>query len=211
MTIVYALSPKGERECAADHPTLPAELSGLLRMVDGHRTRQDLLRATEKSALTAGGLRWLADAGYIRPASDAAPQPGKQGARAALTPLPALPSSAAPEQSRSEADVRQTLAEFMVKGIRRHLGEAGYPQRRQIERAKAVGDLLPHLYPLVDAILERVGSEAAAEFADTAAFILHPLERDGLLNGGGRRHMLTGVYSEIYSCSRRSDVRQAAI
>ena len=181
MTIVYALSPKGERECAADHPTLPAELSGLLRMVDGHRTRQDLLRATEKSALTAGGLRWLSDAGYIRPASDAAPQPGKQEARAALTPLPALPSSAAPEQSRSEADVRQTLAEFMVKGIRRHLGEAGYPQRRQIERAKAVGDLLPHLYPLVDAILERVGSEAAAEFADTAAFILHPLERDGLL------------------------------
>lgn len=211
MTIVYALSPKGERECAADPPTLPAELSGLLRMVDGHRTRQDLLRATEKSALTAGGLRWLTDAGYIRPASDAAPQPGKQEARAALTPLPALPSSAAPEQSRSEADVRQTLAEFMVKGIRRHLGEAGYPQRRQIERAKAVGDLLPHLYPLVDAILERVGSEAAAEFADTAAFILHPLERDGLLNGGGRRHMLTGVYSEIYSCSRRSDVRQAAI
>ena len=211
MTIVYALSPKGERECAADHPTLPAELSGLLRMVDGHRTRQDLLRATEKSALTAGGLRWLTDAGYIRPASDAAPQPGKQGARAALTPLPALPSSAAPEQSRSEADVRQTLAEFMVKGIRRHLGEAGYPQRRQIERAKAVGDLLPHLYPLVDAILERVGSEAAAEFADTAAFILHPLERDGLLNGGGRRHMLTGVDSKIYSCSRRPDVRQAAI
>ena len=211
MTIVYALSPKGERECAADPPTLPAELSGLLRMVDGHRTRQDLLRATEKSALTAGGLRWLADAGYIRPASDAAPQPGKQGARPALTPLSALPSSAAPEQSRSEADVRQTLAEFMVKGIRRHLGEAGYPQRRQIERAKAVGDLLPHLYPLVDAILERVGSEAAAEFADTAAFILHPLERDGLLNGGGRRHMLTGVYSEIYSCSRRPDVRQAAI
>ena len=52
----------------------------------------------------------------------------------------------------------------------------------QIERAKSVGDLLPHLYPLVDAILERVGSEAAAEFADTAAFILHPLERDGLLN-----------------------------
>ena len=181
MTIVYALSPKGERECAADPPTLPAELSGLLRMVDGHRTRQDLLRATEKSALTAGGLRWLSDAGYIRPASDAAPQPGKQGARPALTPLSALPSSAAPEQSRSEADVRQTLAEFMVKGIRRHLGEAGYPQRRQIERAKAVGDLLPHLYPLVDAILERVGSEAAAEFADTAAFILHPLERDGLL------------------------------
>ena len=197
MTIVYALSPKGERECAADRPTLPAELSGLLRMVDGHRTRQDLLRATEKSALTAGGLRWLTDAGYIRPASDAAPQPGKQGARPALTPLPALPSSAAPEQSRSEADVRQTLAEFMVKGIRRHLGEAGYPQRRQIERAKAVGDLLPHLYPLVDAILERVGSEAAAEFADTAAFILHPLERDGLLNGGGRRHMMTGSCSKI--------------
>lgn len=67
MRIVYALSDKGARECAAAHSTLPVELHGLLRMVDGRRTREDLLAATGKSALTAGGLRWLSASGYIQP------------------------------------------------------------------------------------------------------------------------------------------------
>ena len=59
-----------------------------------------------------------------------------------------------------------------------HLGEGGYPHQRQIARAVAVHELLPHLHPLIEIILARAGSEAAAEFADTAAFILHPLGDD---------------------------------
>ncbi|MBP7958322.1 MAG: hypothetical protein KAZ25_04745, partial [Ottowia sp.] len=58
------------------------------------------------------------------------------------------------------------------------LGEGGYPHQRQIARAVAVHELLPHLHPLIEIILARAGSEAAAEFADTAAFILHPLGDD---------------------------------
>ena len=45
----------------------------------------------------------------------------------------------------------------------------------------AVHELLPHLHPLIEIILARAGSEAAAEFADTAAFILHPLGDDSAL------------------------------
>lgn len=184
MKTVYTLSAKGEHERTADRPTLPAELTSLLLMIDGRRTREDLLQAAGKNALTAGGLRWLTASGYIQSAdvNEAAPSAPPQQPASKVTNLPPLPSSAAPERSRSDADVRQALVDFMVKAIRRHLGETGYPQRRQIERAATVRDVLPHLYPLVDAILARAGSEAAAEFADTAAFILHPLERDGLLN-----------------------------
>lgn len=57
---------------------------------------------------------------------------------------------------------------------RRHLGEGGIVYSRKIERALTLDELLPHLNPLVDAIAEQVGSELAAEFADTAAFILSP-------------------------------------
>ena len=63
---VYALSDRGQREMNTGHPTLPAELGDLLRLVDGQRTGADLLAAAPgKSAVTAGGLRWLVASGYI--------------------------------------------------------------------------------------------------------------------------------------------------
>lgn len=169
MKVVYALSEKGVRERAAARPTLPAELTGLLRMVDGRRTREDLMAAVGKNAIVAGGLRWLTAAGYIRPATDA------ELAASAWVSVPPRTGVAAPVGSRSDADVCRSLSQFMVQAIRRRLGEGGYPHRRQVERATSVAELLPHLNPLIDAIAERAGDRAAAEFADTAAFILNPL------------------------------------
>ena len=52
MNTVYTLSPKGQRECAAEHPMLLRELHDLLRMVDGRRTRADLLATVGKNAIT---------------------------------------------------------------------------------------------------------------------------------------------------------------
>jgi hypothetical protein len=37
-------------------------------------------------------------------------------------------------------------------------------------------ELMPHLNPLIDAIVAKAGVEAGAEFADLAAFILNPAE-----------------------------------
>ncbi|MDO5624676.1 MAG: hypothetical protein Q4G71_08315 [Pseudomonadota bacterium] len=182
MNKVYTLSPKGQRECLANPPTLPAELTRLLRLVDGRRTRSDVLAATGgKNAITAGGLRWLTASGYIEradtppPTSAPAPLPCTPPTASAPASQPPRPASTAPRSSRTDAQVCEALAGFMVQSIRRRLGEGGYPHRRQIERATQVVQLLPHLGPLTDAIVQRAGPAAGAEFADTAAFLLHPL------------------------------------
>ncbi len=177
MSTVYALSPKGRRECATEPPTLPAELRDLLRMVDGRRTCTDLLSAVGKNAVTAGGLRWLTASGYIHPAADSRLDEldGQSGALA-VGASRRSPDFAVPAGSRSEAEVCHALSDFMVRAIGRHLGEGGYLYLREIRGAVSVGELLPHLNALIEGILIRAGSEAAAEFADTAAYILHPLE-----------------------------------
>lgn len=177
MRTVYALSDKGARECAAVRATLPAQLHDLLRMVDGRRTREELLAAVGKNALTVGGLRWLTASGYIH-ASEYAPladEPEMAGV-SALAPESAVLSPHAEDELPRDADnVCHALANFMLRCIRRHLGQYAY--QRQIEAATTLEMLLPHLHPLIDAIVVRAGPEAGAEFADTAAFLLQPPRR----------------------------------
>ena len=185
MDTVYTLSPKGQRECAAERPMLLRELHELLLMVDGRRTRADLLATVGKNAITTGGLRWLTASGYIHPQSigrqagpDSGLRPSDRGMPSSL--LASVPqdlsSRAAPISARGEMQVHEALADFMLRSVGRHLGEAGAPYRRRVERAASVGELLPLLNPLLEAILVRAGSEPAVEFADAAALLLQPLE-----------------------------------
>jgi len=154
MRKVYALDAKGQQELSAGRPTLPAELGELLRHVDGRRSGYDVLAAAGKSAVTAGGLRWLKASGYIQ----------------TVNAPPAHTAPGAPP--KSDAQVCRMLAQFMLLSIQRRLGKGGYAHWRQIERASSVKELLPHLDPLTDAIATRAGSAAGAEFADNAAFVL---------------------------------------
>lgn len=188
MHTVYALSTKGREETRTSKPRLPAELGQLLRMIDGRRSTEDLLASMAKrSAVKAGGLRWLKASGYIvatetsgGPVSNLSINPGIDTGSGASEPSTLSRPSAmsAPLPIRDDAEVTRILSDFMVQAIRRWLGDGGYVYRRQIERAASVQDLLPHLHPLIDAIVTRAGADAGAEFADTAAFILSPRERD---------------------------------
>lgn len=180
MDTVYGLSPKGEREYATEHPVLPGQLRGLLRMVNGRRTRAELLALAGKNVLTVGGLRWLRASGYIvrvRPGhrSNGVAAGAAHGTSRWVDHGP--PTSILGGVGLDEAGVCSVLADFLLRSIRRHLGEDGYPGRSQIAQATEVRALLPHLGPLLDAILERAGPEVAAEFADTTAVMLRPLER----------------------------------
>lgn len=181
MDTIYTLSTKGQREYATEHPVLPNQLRALLRMIDGRRTRAELLALAGRSALTVGGLRWLYASGYIVPLGMAT-----QSGSSTLAPPPSgfnsrwpEPRSSASRIARSELDeagVSRVLSEYLLRSIRRHLGEDGYAQRSQIEQARSVAELLPHLNPLLEAILARTGPEIAAEFADATAVLLRPLE-----------------------------------
>lgn len=178
MDTVYTLSDKGRRERAAEHPTLPAELRELLHMVDGQRSREDLLASVGKNSVTVGGLRWLTNSGYIMPtaAADLEQVPRRAPAASRHGGMTRPGSDLAPASLSDATRVRDALSQFMVRAIRRHLGETGYAYRRQIERAPNVEALLPHLEPVLVAIQAQAGRHVAAEFADTAALILRPLE-----------------------------------
>lgn len=185
MDTVFSLSPKGRRECAAEQPLLLRELHALLRMVDGRRTRADLLNSVGRNAITTGGLRWLLAAGYIFPDSATTTRPAAGGratrsgaASELLASVPLdLPSFAAPMASpRGEPSGHEALADFMLRSIERHLGDTGAPYRWRVERAAQVPELLPLLNPLLEAILARAGRTAAGEFAHAAALLLQPLE-----------------------------------
>lgn len=187
MEMVYALSAKGQYECAAAHPALNDELRRLLRLVDGRRTRTDLLATVGKNAITTGGLRWLAASGYIYPTQPPAePAPS----RPTTVSAQAMPfdttraRSSAPAALGGPDNVRTVLAEYMLRSIGRHLGTGGIAYRREIARATSVDALLPWLNPLLEAILVQSGNQAAAEFGDTAAFILQslPASKDKTIN-----------------------------
>lgn len=181
MDTIYTLSSKGQREYATEHPVLPNQLRALLRMIDGRRTRAELLTLAGKNALTVGGLRWLTASGYIVPLGTTT-----RSGTSTLAPPPSgfnsgwsEARSSAARMARGELDeagVQRVLSEYLLRSIRRHLGEEGYPKRSQIEQAQRVADLLPHLNPILESILDRAGPEVAAEFADATAVLLRPLE-----------------------------------
>jgi len=120
------------------------------------------------------------------PMPTTAPMPSSAPMRAG--PPSWLPSSS--EQGSASVSVRdysdvesgldsyRMLADYMRQAIKRWLGGEGYRYQRQLSRAATTHELLPHLNPLIDAIVAKAGPEAGAEFADTAAFILNPGETE---------------------------------
>ena len=270
---IYALTQRGRQECAGVTSSVPPALRELLRLVDGKRTRDEVLAATGKSAVSAGGLIWLASSGYIervlqpwpaaakraadtgvkpssakptkaratapapvqpppaaRPAERtadvavrkaspppahphsppaAAPQrppapmasvPTVEPARRVTPPVaapvappvasrPPRPAPAArpdasavhapsprptPQRSAAPPDLKAALTAFMSDAIRQHLSDDADEYLYQVRRAASVGELIPMLNPLIDAVLEAAGPGAAAQFADGAAEILEP-------------------------------------
>ncbi|MDR0276140.1 MAG: hypothetical protein LBI48_12555 [Burkholderiaceae bacterium] len=161
MLTIYSLSDKGARASRGwtEGVSLPAELRQLLHMVDGRRTRQELIAALHKSAIVAGGLRWLEAAGYIKSKQQSAPAAG------AIT-----------AENASDADKVQTvLSRHMLRAVRLWLNEDDQPYRQQIESAASVEQLLPLLNPLADHIVARAGVQAGVDFAENAALILERL------------------------------------
>ena len=62
---IYVLTQRGRQECEGVTARVPPALRQILKLVDGQRTR-DEVAACGKSAVSAGGLIWLASGGYIQ-------------------------------------------------------------------------------------------------------------------------------------------------
>ena len=97
---------------------------------------------------------------------------------ASIDPGPStLSSRAGPPTDVSVLPMQSALSAYMQDTIRRHLGERREGYLRRVEAVTSMSDLLAHLNPLMDAVLDAAGPQAAAEFADGAAAILQPRGR----------------------------------
>lgn len=159
---VFALSAKGRSELINRRSNLPPELRQTLQLVDGQRTRADLLAQLSKSATVAGGLRWLTQAGYLQPcgAGEATPPPSMASAE----PLPAPDGNAVPRDGASFS----LLSSFLTDAVRQHLGLRGFAQQLKIERAASLADLIERIAPLADAITRAANAGTARAFVATA-------------------------------------------
>ena len=162
---VFSLSDKGLQARQAEHSSLPGELRQLLHLVDGRRTRGELIAALRKSALVAGGLRWLEASGYIQPHT-----PSARTAR----PAENAPADAALPSGDADK-FHALLSRHMLRAIKHWQDQDGQEYRLRIESARSVEELLPYLNPLTDRIAARVSAQAGADFAENAAFILERL------------------------------------
>jgi len=66
MSTVYHVTEKGLIELGSRRPSLPAEIREILKLVDGRRSSSELIAVLGRSATVAGGLRWLAQAGFVK-------------------------------------------------------------------------------------------------------------------------------------------------
>lgn len=196
---VYVLTPQGRSAAADAAAGLPPQLRQLLALIDGQRTREEILALSGRSAVHAGGLSWLASAGFIerrlvggeadsrQPADEQAARHSDLGTPTAA-PAPtsawageglAHPAGAAasPSTRASLLPLQATLAAYLTDAMARHLDEDGAVHRRRVQRAQSLSELLECLNPLIDAVLDAAGPQAAAELADGAAAILQPQGR----------------------------------
>ena len=78
------------------------------------------------------------------------------------------------QPSHAQPDMQAALTAFIADTVRLHMSDDEDGYLYQVQRAASVGELIPLLHPLIDAVLEAAGPGAAAEFADGAAGILQP-------------------------------------
>jgi hypothetical protein len=144
----------------------------------------------------AGGLRWLAQAGFVKAkggTSGSAPREAAAGvldvtadpmgeflptlaelhdpAEAPAAQAPAPAAQAAPVVAAEAIPVAERyrlLSSFLTESVKEHLGLRGFAHQIKIERASTIEDLAERIEPIADAIARAVDRKAANAFVKTA-------------------------------------------
>ena len=196
MSTVYHVTEKGLIELGSRRPSLPAEIREILKLVDGRRSSSELIAVLGRSATVAGGLRWLAQAGFVKAkggTSGSAPREAAAGvldvtadpmgeflptlaelhdpAEAPAAQAPAPAAQAAPVVAAEAIPVAERyrlLSSFLTESVKEHLGLRGFAHQIYLERPPTIGDLAERIEPIADAIARAVDRKAANAFVKTA-------------------------------------------
>ena len=143
---IYAKTELGLRELKERHLNLPVPLRGLLIMVDGNRTVTEVLQQARALRVDATAFAELERAGLI--------------AKRFSAPS-ATESGTAPV--RSEDQVQRFLAaqQKVSDTVNTHMGFRGYLMMMRLQRASNLRDLHDLLPDLAQALVKRLGMDAA--------------------------------------------------
>lgn len=158
---IFTLTAKGRKELTARRGSLPPELGSLLVLIDGRRTRGELLSVLGRTGDDVSlALRRLAQAGYIEPL--AAP----------------APAHAAPDDDLAQRF--QILSSYLTDAVQQHLGLRGFAQQLRIDRASTLAELVARVEPLANAIARAADRRTANDFVETARALLESPSANGL-------------------------------
>jgi hypothetical protein len=144
---IYAKTNEGVRELKERQRNLPIALRSLLIMVDGNRTVAEVLQRARALRVDATAFAALERDGLIAKRFSA-PSATESGA----APVP-----------RSEDEVLRFLAaqQRVSDTINAHLGFRGYLMMMRLQRASNLRDLHDLLPDLAQALVKRLGTDAA--------------------------------------------------
>jgi hypothetical protein len=150
---IYLRTPLGNAELKVRRSELGAVANGVLMLVNGQRSRDDLLAVVLRLGAASDSLDMLQAKGYISATNGSAPAP-------AVAPLAA--------SGLSDNECRARLYEHLIGAAKTHLGLKGFAHHMKIEKAVSLEDLRGLVQPLGEAVAKSKGLAAANEFLEKA-------------------------------------------
>jgi hypothetical protein len=157
---IYAKTEEGVRELKERQRNLPIALRSLLIMVDGSRTVGEVLERARALRVDASALASLEREGLIAKRFSA----------------PSAVEGGATSTARTEGEVQRFLAaqQKLNDAINNHLGFRGYLMMMRLQRAANLRDLHDLLPDLAQALVKRIGVDAATPIvSDLERLIVH--------------------------------------
>jgi len=145
---IYAKTEAGTLELKERKLNLPIALRSLLIMIDGNRTVGELLERAQALGVDAGALATLERSGLI--------------ARRFAAPSAARAGPAPETVSENDAERFVAAQRKLSDVINEHLGFRGYLLMMRLQRAENLRDLHDFLPDFAQALVKRIGVDAAA-------------------------------------------------
>ena len=164
---IYARTRKGDEELKARQSQLGAVVNGMLMLVNGRRSRDDLMNVANRLGARPDCLDDLASRGFIE--LHTAPAPVAVPVAAALERLPA-------DAHTSDADCSGKLYAHLIGAAKKHLGLKGFLYHLKVEKAvtlaerRALIEPLAEAMPFAFAMASPSGSISARRSASVTAF-----------------------------------------
>ncbi len=171
---VYRRTTRGSAELVARRSSLGPALNSLLVLIDGQRTREELLAVASRLGAPDNCIDMLEAGEYIQPvkpandaandAAGAALEGGRKTAQDAPPDASAGQATAERQKELTDTERYALLYQYLIEAVKKHLGFKGFMYHLNVEKAVTLAELLELIDPVGDAIAKAQGLVEANRF-----------------------------------------------